>query len=117
MIELLPYIRLAAGFVFLLIGLVWFGIEIYGSFRFQFVLNRMHAAAIGDTLAISSCFIGLIIFSGFSSTSLKLFLVIIFLWFSSPVSSHLIARLEVTTNEKIDKYCEIEPEKENQKEG
>lgn len=115
--EILSYIRLGVGSLFLLIGLIWFGIEIYGSYRFHFVLNRMHAAAIGDTLAISSCFIGLIIFSGLTSTSLKLFLVIIFLWFSSPVSSHLIARLEVTTNEKISKYCEMETENENQKEG
>ena len=115
--ELLSYIRLAAGSFFLLLGLVWFGIEIYGSFRFQFVLNRMHAAALGDTLAISACFIGLIIFSGLNATSLKLFLVILFLWFSSPVSSHLIARLEVTTNEQIGNHCEIEPEDEARKEG
>ena len=37
--------------------------------------------------------------SGFTFTSVKLLLVIVFLWFASPVSSHLIARLEVTTNE------------------
>ena len=33
-----------------------------------------------------------------------LLLVIIFLWFSSPVSSHLIARLEVATDEEPQKH-------------
>lgn len=104
---MLEWIRLIIGSVFLLIGLVLFAIEVYGSFRFNFVLNRMHAAAIGDTLGIGFCFIGLIIFCGFSYTSLKLLLVVLFLWFASPVSSHLIARLEVTTNEKVREHCEI----------
>ncbi len=114
--EILSYLRFIMGSLFLLIGLVLFAIEVYGSFRFNFVLNRMHAAAIGDTLAIGSCFIGLIIFSGFNSTSLKLFLVVLFLWFASPVSSHLIARLEVNTNEKIKNHCEIS-DKWEKKEG
>ena len=65
--------------------------------------NRMHAAAIGDTLGIGFALLGLIVISGFNFTSLKLFLVIVFLWFSSPVSSHLIARLEVSTNEESGK--------------
>lgn len=70
-----------------------------GVFRFKYVLNRMHAAAMGDTLGIGFALVGLILMSGFTFTSVKLLLVIVFLWFASPVSSHLIARLEVTTNE------------------
>ena len=31
-------------------------------------------------------------------------LVVVFLWFASPVSSHLIARLEVSTNEESGKH-------------
>lgn len=81
-------------------GLLIFLIEIVGVFRFKYVLNRMHAAAMGDTLGIGSCLLGLIVMCGFSFTSLKLFLVIAFLWFSSPVSSHLIARLEAATDEE-----------------
>lgn len=94
------WIRFLAGAALLLCGLLIFLIEIVGVFRFQYVLNRMHAAAMGDTLGIGSCLLGLILMCGFSFTSLKLFLVIIFLWFSSPVSSHLIARLEAATDEE-----------------
>ena len=39
---------------------------------------------------------------------LKLGLVVAFLWFASPVSSHLISRLEVTTNEKVNEECEVQ---------
>ena len=95
------WIRFLIGGGLLLAGLVTFGIEIIGVFRFRYVLNRMHAAAIGDTLGIG---FALFVISGFNFTSLKLFLVIVFLWFSSPVSSHLIARLEVTTNEDSGKH-------------
>ena len=84
----------------LLFGLVIFAIEMIGVFRFKYVLNRMHAAAMGDTLGIGFSLMGLIVMNGFNFTSLKLFLVIVFLWFASPVSSHLIARLEVTTDEE-----------------
>lgn len=98
------WIRFFIGGGLLLAGLITFAIEIIGVFRFRYVLNRMHAAAIGDTLGIGFALLGLIVISGFNFTSLKLFLVIVFLWFSSPVSSHLIARLEVTTDEDSEKH-------------
>lgn len=96
---IIKWIQFLVGAGLLLAGLVTFIIEMIGVFRFRYILNRMHAAAIGDTLGIGLALLGIIVMNGFNFTSLKLFLVIIFLWFSSPVSSHLIARLEVTTNE------------------
>lgn len=101
------WIRLIAGSIFLLCGLVVFFTELFGVFHFKYVLNRMHAAAMGDTLGISSFLIGLMIFSGLNFTTLKLLLIVVFLWFSSPVSSHVLARLEVATNRKLDNHCTI----------
>ena len=101
------WIRFLIGSLFLLTGMVIFFTELFGVFHFNFVLNRMHAAAMGDTLGISSCLIGLMIFSGVNFTTLKLFFIIIFLWFSSPVSSHVLSRLEVATNAKLFEHCEI----------
>lgn len=100
----LEWVRFCVGALFLLTGLSIFILEMIGVFRFKYVLNRMHAAAMGDTLGIGCSLLGLIVISGLSFTSLKLFLVIVFLWFSSPVSSHLIARLEVTTDEEKKKH-------------
>ncbi|MBR3644205.1 MAG: monovalent cation/H(+) antiporter subunit G [Parasporobacterium sp.] len=90
--------------VFIIFGLLLFATEIYGVNRFSFVMNRMHAAAIGDTLAMMSCMLGLIIYSGFNFISLKLLMVVVFLCFSSPVSSHLIMNLAVETDETADKH-------------
>ena len=101
----IEWIRFIVGGGLLLCGLAIFVIEIIGVFRFHYVLNRMHAAAMGDTLGFA--LLGLIVISGINFTSLKLFLVIVFLWFSSPVSSHLIARLEVTTDEEKEKHYSI----------
>lgn len=102
------WVRFLAGALLLVCGLGIFLIEMIGVFRFKYVLNRMHAAAMGDTLGIGFSLVGLILLNGLNFTSLKLLLVIVFLWFASPVSSHLIARLEVTTNEDEEKrYREI----------
>lgn len=100
------WLQFALGTLFLAGGIVIFLIEIFGVFHFKYVLNRMHAAALGDTLGISLSIIGLMIFSGWNFTTLKMGLVVLFLWCASPVSSHLIARLEVTTNEELEKECE-----------
>ena len=98
--EAFEWIRFFAGGALLVCGLLIFLIEIVGVFRFKYVLNRMHAAAMGDTLGIGCCLLGLILMCGFSFTSLKLFLVIVLRLFYSPVSSHLIARLEAATDEE-----------------
>jgi len=87
-----------------------------GVYRFHYVLNRMHAAAMGDTLGIGFCLVGLIVMNGLNLTSLKLFLVVAFLWFSSPTSSHLIARLEVTTDTEKEKHYREVPLTELEKE-
>ena len=103
----IEWIRFFVGTGLLLFGLAIFTIEMIGVFRFKYVLNRMHAAAMGDTLGIGFSLAGLIIMSGLNFTSLKLLFVIIFLWFASPASSHLIARLEVTTDEEKEKHYRI----------
>lgn len=90
-----------------LCGLIIFLIELYGIFHLDYALNRMHAAAMGDTLGISFSLVGLMIFSGLNFTTLKMMLIVIFLWFASPVSSHLLAALEVTTNENLKEHCQV----------
>ena len=101
---IIEWIRFLIGAFFLIMGLGVFVIEMVGVFRFKYVLNRMHAAAMGDTLGIGFALIGLMIMNGCNLTSLKMLLVVVFLWFSSPTSSHLIARLEVVTDENPDQH-------------
>lgn len=104
-------IRFFVGIGLLLFGLCIFFIQLIGVFKFSYVLNRMHSAAMGDTLGLGVSLLGLMILSGFNFTTLKMALILVFLWLASPVSSHLIARLEVTTNEELENYCEIRESK------
>ena len=108
--QILEWIRFLAGVGLLLVGLCLFVLQIFGVFKFKYVLNRMHAAAMGDTLGIGICLLGLIVLSGLNFTSLKMALIIVFLWMASPVASHLISRLEVVTNEQLEENCELPKE-------
>lgn len=109
--QILEWIRFVTGVGLLLIGLGIFMLQIFGVFKFKYVLNRMHAAAMGDTLGIGVSLTGLILLSGWNVTSVKMALIIVFLWLASPVSSHLISRLEVVTNEHLAEHCELPEDK------
>lgn len=103
MLEILQFSVCAA---LVLIGLFILCVGVLGVFRYQYTLNRMHAAAMNDTLGIFCVLLGLAVASGLNFVTLKLLLVIVLLWITSPVSSHLIGRLEYVTNENIIKDME-----------
>ena len=95
-------IRLLLMIIFMGLGIFVFGIATFGLFKFYYILNRIHVAAKCDTLASLLIIIGLMIYSGFSITTLKLLLVVIFLWLSNPVGTHLIGQTEVITNSDME---------------
>ncbi len=84
--------------VLFILGVMVFITATFGIYKFKYVLNRMHAAAIGDTLGILLVVIGGVVYYGFAFISLKLILTLVFLWIASPVASHFIAKLEYTTD-------------------
>ena len=108
---ILEWIRFLAGVGLLLVGMGIFVLQLFGVFKFMYVLNRMHAAAMGDNLGIGVSLTALMFLSGFNLTYLKMALIIVFLWLASPVSSHLISRLEVVTNEHLAEHCELPEDK------
>lgn len=97
--DILNTVRCCIGALLLLFGAFIFVVEIIGVFKFRYVLNRMHAAAMGDTLGLGSCLLGLVCITGLSFTTLKLIFVLVFFWFSSPTASHLIAKMEIESKE------------------
>ena len=68
----------------------------------------MHAAAMADTLGILFIILGLMIANGFNMVLVKFLCVIAFMWIASPVSGHLITKLEYLTNDHLDRYCRFE---------
>lgn len=105
--DILSLICLIIGTLLFVIGLVIIAIAIFGVYRFNYILNRMHVAATCDTLALFIMLIGLIFLNGISFTTLKLVTIIIFFWLTSPICSHLISKVEKETNESINEECEV----------
>ena len=93
--------------IFIVMGIVVLATAMIGNFRFGYVLNRMQVGATSDTLGAALIIIGLIIVSGFNATTVKLIVMVMFLWFANPVSSHFLARTEIITNENIMQECEV----------
>lgn len=106
----MAWCKFGAAAICLFTGLVFMVLAVFGVNRFHKALNRMHAAAMGDTLGILFIFLGLMIIRGFSLDSLKLFLVILFFWMASPVSGHMISRLEAMTDEDLGEILIIDGE-------
>ena len=109
------WIRFALSAACLVTGLVFMILAVFGVNRFHRALNRMHAAAMGDTLGILFVFAGLILIRGFFLDSLKLFLVILFFWTAGPVSGHMISRLEAMTDENLGEILVIRKGKTDKK--
>ncbi len=91
-------IREIIGSIFLIASMFVMGVSVLGLYRLKYTLNRMHTLALIDTLGTAFLMIGLMIMGLNLFHILKLFLVVVFFWLTSPVSNHLIAKAEVLTN-------------------
>lgn len=78
-------VLVASGVFFLLTGAV-------GLIRFPDFYTRMHAAGKCDTLGSLLVLTGLALHQGFELASLKLIIVALFIFFTSPTATHAIAR-------------------------
>ena len=75
---------LAAGSIFVLIGA--FGLIMLPDFY-----TRLHAAGITDTLGAELILLGLMFQAGLSLVTVKLILISLFLFFTSPTATHAVA--------------------------
>lgn len=96
------------GTVFLITGLLTGAIALIGVYKFKFVMNRIHSAAIIDTLSLSLLLIGLLIIIWDKNYIFKLLLILMFQWISSPIASHMVTRLEYETDKDINKHVRKE---------
>lgn len=63
-----------------------------GVLRFPDTLSRMHAAGVTETLATTLLLMGLMLMAGWSLVLLKLIMILLFILFTSPTSSHALAK-------------------------
>ena len=88
--DILSWILIIIGSLGLLAG----GI---GILRLPDVYTRMHAASITDTLGAGALLVGLMIQGGFTLITVKLFLMLVFFFFTSPTSSFSLAHAALSS--------------------
>ena len=122
--EIIGWIVFALVAFFVLSSLFMIFCGILGVYKYKYVLNRMNAAALIDTLALLLMNIGLVIATIYQYASsgefnsntvliiFKIFLIVAVMWLTSPISGHLISKLEYVTNEKIEEEIKINKEEE-----
>ena len=81
---MLSVIRFALTTLLLTLGLFALAVAIIGQYRFHYVLNRMHAASMGDSLGLLLIVTGLCISSQSGWMILKMLLIVLFFWVTSP---------------------------------
>ena len=85
-IDILSGLCIAAGIVALITGAI-------GLVRLPDLFSRTHAVGMMDTAGVGFIILGLIIHEGFTLISVKLALVGIFLFFTSPIATHAVAQV------------------------
>ena len=78
-------VLLVIAWVYILFGMI-------GIFRFENMYARLLTSSKIDTVAAITIIIALIVKSGISYLSLRLFLIMIFIVITNPVNNHVIAR-------------------------
>lgn len=81
----LAIILLFGGSFFFLVGTI-------GLIRLPDAFTRMHATTKCDTLGAGMILVSLMIYQGFHMISVKLFIILIFIWLTNPTAAHIIAK-------------------------
>ena len=88
-------LRLVLGGALLTLGVFVMVTAVIGNYKFQYVLQRMHAAGLGDTMGIALILLGIVVLRGTWLLALKCLVVLVLLELTSPVASHMILKMEI----------------------
>ena len=91
--DVISWVLLLAGSAFALIGAL-------GIIRLPDVFTRMHGAGIIETLGVGLILAGLVVQAGLSMVTVKLILILAFLFFTSPAATHALARAALSAGVK-----------------
>lgn len=92
-VDVLSWGFLLAGSFFAIVGGV-------GVIRLPDLFTRLHASGVTDTGGAGLVLVGLMFQGGLSLVTVKLLLILGFLWFSSPVSTYALARAALAGGEE-----------------
>lgn len=107
-LEPLSAVMLAAGALFCAIG----G---FGLLRMPDLYTRTHAATITDTLGAGLVLGGLMLQGGLSNVTVKLILVLMFMYFTSPVAGHALVKAAFSSGLRAQLAPEAPPHRRTEK--
>ena len=84
-IGVISAILVIAGSFFILVGAI-------GLVRMPDVFTRMHATSVTETAGAGLLLVGLMLQTGFSLLTLKLFFVLVLIFLTAPVATHALAQ-------------------------
>ena len=88
-------IRTLLASVSLILGVLVLVVSTIGIYRMRHPLNRIHVASKCDTLGIIFILLGLGLYMGWHIATLKLLLILAFMWLTSPVSGHMLGNAQL----------------------
>ena len=86
--------------VLIVLGLFFLVVAAVGMVRLPDVFARSHAVALTDALGAFFLLVGLAIYDGFSTNTLRILVVLALLYLVNPVISHATVRAALRTGEK-----------------
>ena len=92
--ELLAFLLMGAGLVFLVGSMI-------GMLRLPDFYSRVHASGNSETLGTMLVFLGLAVYGGFSITSAKLVIILLFVFAGNPIGSHILTKAAYKTGHPI----------------
>jgi len=88
LLDTLSWVLILSGGIFGLISAV-------GVLRMPDIFTRIHAASIADTMALGLMFAGMMIQAGWTIVTVKLMLILLFVFFASPTTTHALAKAAI----------------------
>ncbi len=89
-----------AGWLFVALGAVFCVIGAAGMIRLPDVFTRMHAVGIVDTGGAGFILAGLAFQAGLTLVTVKLLLILVFIFFTAPTATHALARAALDGGQK-----------------
>lgn len=93
-------LKLVVTGLLLFIGSFFIIVSAIGIVRFPDFYSRIHAAGKCDTFGQAAILMGLMVYEGFSLVSLKLLIIVVFIFVINPTATHALANAAYITGLK-----------------
>ena len=81
--------------ILILLGGIFGIISAIGVLRMPDIFSRIHAASITDTTALGLMFAGMMLQAGWPIVTVKLILILLFVFFATPTTTHALAKAAI----------------------